>query len=369
LIILVITLVVFGAAILKKAWQPSAPISEGKPSYGVESAKCGDGFCAQTETKTSCPNDCDELTCRDLYAVTEEICLQKGWKKVKIDVEGLEREMLWKGPQTWKYGAIIAMHGGEGVDSNFCSSVPRRNQPLLSEIFRGVPAEEFGELALKEGFAVFSLNSTYNRVTDAQGRLVGKRWESLVQEGKENIDLPFIEKIIDETIPDLRPQGSSKSIFMTGISNGGFMTILASTHFSDKISAFAPVSAGDPYGTYFDMGYEHLIERKCGPGTWRDNETDKPITEIGACTSSSYLNEIEWPRIKTAITFKQFQSKGDAAVDFSCMQKVQKLLVQQGYKNDGAFILDRGKRALEEHFWQREYNQPLLEFFKRHPIR
>lgn len=337
-----------------------------KPAFPEpERGRCGDGLCGKTETKTSCVQDCDELTCRKLYKTTEQICLQKGWKKIKVDVNSIEREMLWKAPQTWKYGAIIVMHGGEGVDSNFCSSVPQANNWLLSEIFRGVPAEEFGELAVKEGFAVFSLNSTYNRVTDTEGRSVGKRWDCMETLHRENIDLPFIEKVIDETIPDLRPPGSANSIFMTDISNGGFMTILVATHFSDKITAFAPVAAGDPYGTYFDMSVKG--PRKCGPGVWRDSETNEEIRKPNACVSDKYPNEKEWPKTKKSIPFKQFHHEGDGACDISCMQKVRKLLVEYGYKDEGAFIIDHGKRSLEEHFWQREYNQPMIDFFKRHP--
>ncbi len=331
---------------------------------GSIAAQCGNGLCEQQETKAGCAQDCDEVTCRELYKTTEQLCLEKGWKKVKVDVNGIEREMLWKAPGAWKYGAIIAMHGGEGVDSNFCASAPRANNRLLSDIFRGVPVEEFGELALKEGFAVFSLNSAYNRVTDAKGRSCGKRWDSLAQEGKENIDLPFIEKVIDGIIPSVRPSGSSDKIFVTGISNGGFMTILASTHFSDKITAFAPVSAGDPYGTYFDMSVKGA--RKCGPGKWHDNETKEDINKPNACVSGIYPNEMEWPKTRKSIPFKQFHNKGDAGCDFSCMQKVRKLLVEHGYKDEGAFIIDRGKRNVEEHFWQREYNQPMIEFFKQH---
>lgn len=325
---------------------------------------CGNDLCEPRETKAGCPQDCDELTCRELYNTTEQLCLEKGWSKLKIDVGGIEREMLWKGPRVWKYGAIIMMHGGEGVDSNFCSSVPWEHNPLLSDVLRGLPAEEFGELAVNEGFAVFSLNSAYNRVTDSEGRSAGKRWDSLAQEGRANIDLPFIEKVIDETIPSLRPSGSSESIFITGISNGGFMTILAATHFSDKIAAFAPVSAGDPYGTYFNMSVKGL--RKCGPGTWQDMETKKEINVPGACASESYPNEAQWPKTTRPIPFKQFHNTGDGGCDFSCMQKVGRLLVEHGYKDDGAFVISHGKRNVEEHFWQREYNRPILDFFKQY---
>ena len=324
---------------------------------------CGDGLCQQSETKANCPGDCDELTCKEIYKTTEQRCLGKGWGKIKINVNGIEREILWKAPLIWKYGAIIALHGGEGADSNFCSAIPRVHNRFLTETLRGVSVEEFGDLAIKEGFAVFSLNSTYNRVTDSEGRTVGKRWDSLSQEGKENIDLPFIEKVIDKTIASMRRSGSSNNIFITGISNGGYMTILAATHFSNKVTAFAPVSAGDPYGTYFDMSVKG--PRKCGPGTWRDIETNRKINISNACVSDKYLDEIEWPETKNSIPFKQFHNQGDGGCDFSCMQKIRELLVEHGYKDDGAFILDPGTRNIENHFWQREYNQPLLDFFKR----
>lgn len=358
ILVLIVIAVLLFFGFMKKIGREQVPSSQ------KSILTCGDNLCSPDENKLNCPSDCDELTCRDLYGVTEQICLQKGWKKFTIDVDGIEREMLWKAPQVWKYGAIIAMHGGEGVDDNFCSSVPQTHNSFLSEILRGVPTEEFGELAVKEGFAVFSLNSTYNRVTDARGRSAGKRWDSSAQEGKDNIDLLFIEKVIDDVSPSMRPSGSSDNIFITGISNGGFMTILAATHFSDKITAFAPISAGDPYGTYFDMSVRNL--RKCGSGAWRDRETNEKINLPNACISDKYLNEIEWPKTKNQIPFKQFHNQGDAGCDFSCMQKIRKLLVEHGYKDEGAFVIDHSKRNIEEHFWQREYNQPLVEFFKKY---
>jgi dienelactone hydrolase len=337
---------------------------ESRTATALPEAICGNGLCEITETKTGCPSDCDESTCRELYEDTESLCLENGWKEIKINVNDVEREMLWKGPPSWKHGAIIVMHGGEGVDSNFCSSVPKSQNRLFNDVLRGVPVEEFSELAIKEGFAVFSLNSTYNRVTDNDGLSVGKRWDSLMQEGKNNIDLPFIEKVIVEIVPKMRPKGSSESVFMTGISNGGFMTILAATYFADRITAFAPVSAGDPYGTYFDMHSHGLIERKCGPGVWRDSETNMEVNKPNACVAEILTHEKKWSKTKRSIPFKQFHNQGDGACDISCMQKVGKLLVEHGYKDDGAFVIDHNERNFIEHFWQEEYNQPLITFFK-----
>lgn len=341
---------------------------------GCVEDKCGDGICSKDETKISCPGDCDEITCRELYKTTEEGCLKNGWNKLYVDVKGIQRELLWKQPasfdnsSTWENGVIIVLHGGEGTYSTFCYPVPEEHNRFLSDIFRGTPAAEFGELAIEEGFAVFSLNSAYNRATDSQGLSIGKRWDSLMQDDKENIDLMFIETVIIEIIPNLRPTNSKNDIFMTGISNGGFMTTLAATHFTNKISAFAPVSSGDPYGMYFDMGTNHLFKRKCGPGTWRDLETNKEIQELDSCKSNTYPNEKEWPPITRSIIFKQFYHEGDGGVHISCMEKTRKLLVEQGYRDAGAFIIsaEKGKRGLEEHFWQQEYNQPILDFFKNY---
>lgn len=328
-------------------------------------ASCGDGICEKNETKSSCPNDCDEVTCREVYAITEIGCIDNGWEKLYVDVDGIERELLWKAPEIWENGAIIALHGGEGVDSNFCFAVPKEHNPLLSDILRGIPVAEFGELAVEEGFAVFSLNSGYNRGIDDNGLPLGKRWDSLSQE-HENIDLRFIEKVIDEIIPSKRPINSTNDIFITGISNGGFMTTFAATQFNDKITAFAPVASGDPYGTNFDMSIKHWIERKCGWGEFLDNETQMVIRDVDACVSASYVNEKEWPEVKDEIHFKQFFHEGDAAVHISCMEKTRKYLVEQGYKDAEAFVLEDkdNRRSLEDHFWQYEYNQPLLDFFK-----
>jgi hypothetical protein len=337
-----------------------------RDSGELQPGVCGNGLCEDNETKAGCAQDCDKVECDPIYAEMEQQCLDNGWSKLHLDVDGMDRELLWKAPEKWENGAVIFMHGGGGSDSNICSHLPKSGMfSILSEIYRGVPLNDFGELAVEEGFAVFSLDSEYNGVTDSNGLSVGKRWDSLEME-RENIDLPFLEKLLTETIPGMRPEGSSVSIFVTGISNGGFMTILASTHFSDKVTAFAPVSAGDPYGTYFDMATHPKNERKCSPGVWRDIETGLRLDTEGACESDSYPGELEWPATNEAIPFKQFHGTGDGACDISCMHKVNKMLVEKGYKDEGAFILESEKRSPENHFWQGQYNQPMLDFFKKH---
>jgi poly(3-hydroxybutyrate) depolymerase len=298
--------------------------------------------------------DSKEDRIQNLYDRFEGECIEKGWQKLTIDVGGVNRKILWKGPKAaWKYGTIIALHGGGGTYSNFCANI-RIGKPMV----------EFGDLAISEGFAVFSLESEEGYLRDKKGASCGKRWLSMAQENKVNPDLQFIEKVITETIPRLRPSGSSSDIFMTGISNGGFMTILASTHFSDKITAFAPVSAGDPYGIYVDCTEGSAF--RATPGKLIDSETKKPVNKDDACKAKEYTHEKNWKsaRSKDGTPFKFFYHEGDAVLDISCKKKAQHMLVKHGYKNEGAFVVDGGIKRILNHFWISEYNRPLIEFFK-----
>lgn len=330
---------------------------------------CGNGVCEKEEGDATCPKDCCESM---LHESSEKDCVERGWQKLTVNVNGLPRKALWKGPQgAWKSGAIIAMHGGGGDYSNYCGEVSSSNKStdkLINNLNK--PMREFSDLAIKEGFAVFSLDSSYNLVTDFQDRPVGKRWDSLAQDNKQNIDLPFIKEVITETIPNLRTTGSNNNVFITGISNGGFMTILASTHLPGKITAFAPVSSGDPYGAYFDMGTK--TERECALGVWRDSETNFRIDEENSCIANKYPNEKNWPTADAVKpSFKQFHHEGDGACDISCMRKARSLLIEQGYQGEEPFVIKNMTflgRSPINHFWQSEYNQPIIEFFKKYPM-
>ena len=146
------------------------------------------------------------------------------------------------------------------------------------------------------------------------------------------------------------------------------MTILAATHFPDKVTAFAPVSAGDPYGTRIDLKTETRIRRPTAPGVFRDNETGKLTSEGGAAEARGYPNEAPWPSLIVSKfpAFKHFHHQGDLLVDLSCMKKAEKQLVKHGFRNQGAFIIkDGGGRTLWKHFWAYQYNEPLLKFFSR----
>lgn len=293
-----------------------------------------------------------------LYDRFEGECIQKGWQQFSVQVNNTTRKILWKSPGAlWKNGAIIALHGGGGTYSNFCANI-RIGRPMV----------EFSALAIAEGFAIFSLESDEGLLIDKHGKSCGKRWLSMAQDNKKNPDLAFIKKVITDVIPRLRPARSSKSIFMTGISNGGFMTVLAASHFSDKLTAFAPVSAGDPYGIYVDCGKGSAF--RSTPGLLLDRDTHKPINEKDACKSEKYINEKKWIAVKSPDKppFKLFYHLGDSVDDTSCKIKLQHQLISNGFKDDGSYILgDKSStRWPLNHFWKSEYNKPLIDFFKKY---
>ncbi len=285
-------------------------------------------------------------TVSDAYSNEVKSCLKQGWKHLSVRVGGLERAVLWKRPRgKWKQGAMLIMHAGGGSHHQFCTGGDKFEAQI-----------DFAKEAVEEGFAVFLLDSTKNKVTDSRGQSCGKRFDFSVLP-RRNIDLPFVGKMIKTVIPQLRPGRSSKKIFLTGLSSGGYMATRAATYFNDKVSAFAPVAAGDPYGT----------RTRCGvKGVFIDIETNKRVTAKAACQSRYYPNEIRWPKARTKFksSFKQFHHKGDAIVDFSCMKKSQKLLQQHGYRNSGAYVIDSSKRRVDNHLWQEDYNDAIIDFFK-----
>lgn len=302
-------------------------------------------------------SDIKQKRVQKLYDRFENQCIQNGWKKVEILVDGVSRKILWKGPNhNWNKGAIIALHGGGGTYSNFCANI-KIGRPMI----------EFSDMVIREGFSIFSLESSEGLLRDKQGESCGKRWVSLGGNEHTNPDLVFIGKVINDVIPGLRPATSSKSIFMTGISNGGFMTVLAANYYSHKISAFAPVSAGDPYGIYVDCSQGSVFRHT--PGKFIDKETNKPINEKGACYSPKTRNENTWVTFHSAkkrIPFKLFYHLGDSIDDTSCKHKLELLLEKNGYSNDGSFVLGDASsfRWPLNHFWMKEYNKPLTNFFK-----
>lgn len=285
---------------------------------------------------------------------SEQECREDGWNREVFSVAGLNRKVMWKAPQGAWRGAILVLHGGGGKADDFCTG---------GRLVR--PQIKFTRLALENGFAVFALDSTNNVVTDNAGRTCGKRFDFAVV-NRPNIDLPYIEHVITSLIPQNRPGGSSQKIFVTGLSTGGYMTIRASTHFDGLVTAFAPVSAGDPYGTD-PICDPSLSPRKSAVGILVDRETGQEIVKDDACLARSYRKESRWesqnPRVKPA--FKQFVHRKDGIVDFSCAKKANITLRAAGYRDAGPHVINalRSKNVML-HLWQDEYNEPLIEFFK-----
>lgn len=284
----------------------------------------------------------------------ERQCMKNGWQAASLDVAGLERRLLWKAPVgPWAKGAIVVLHGGGGHHFQFCVANARIVAPQV----------RFTDMALAQGFAVFLLEST-DQMTDNEGRLCGKAWDDEAR-NRPNLDLPFIETVLRKTIPANRPDGSHTAIFMTGLSSGGYMTVRAATHFGDLITAFAPVSSGDPYG-WHRICEKDLTLRRSVAGAGFDNESGKRITEQDACRSDSYPNEKPWhdSNVQKKPVFRMFHHRYDGINDISCGEKVIAQLKKHGYPSVPAFVLEGDKRrSLGNHLWQDEYNLPLLTFF------
>ena len=285
----------------------------------------------------------------------ERACVKSGWKQLKLNVSGRERIVLWNGPAQWTNGAIVVLHGGGGEAAHFCSGGWLVN-----------PQINFAEKAVARGFAVFALDATTDVVTDSAGKACGKRFDFSVLD-RPNVDLPYIEQVVSRVIPDSRPAKSNPSIFMTGLSTGGYMTIRAATRFNDQITAFAPISAGDPYGTDTNCDTS-LSARTSAKGILTDRETGKEIVEHNACVAPDNSHESKWEGpAGDKPTVKQFHHRKDGIVDISCMLKAGTFLKQNGYPSEPAFVIEsrRGKSALN-HLWREVYNQPLLDFFAAH---
>ena len=273
-----------------------------------------------------------------------------GWQRSVVDAGGQARVVLWKAPQVWSGGAIIVLHGGGGAASNFCVA----NVELIA------PQVRFTALALARGFAVFVPDST-DRVTDPAGRSCGKVWDDAAQ-GRESVDLPFIEHLVSGLIPARRPPDGRGEVFVTGLSSGGYMSVRAASRLGGRIAGFAPVSSGDPYGW----------QRDCAPlpgdrpnvfGYAFDVDSGQPIGTPGACDDRGDVRERAWDDAGTRPRFRLLHDLNDGIHDASCVARVRRQLIAHGYPEAAPFTLSGPSRSAELHYWQDAYNVPLLDFF------
>lgn len=280
-------------------------------------------------------------------------CLRQGWQQVNLRVDGLERRVLWKGPpEGWDNGVILVLHGGGGQADHLCAG------GMLVQ-----PQIRFAKLALERGFAVFALDATTDQVTDAAGRACGKRFDFSVLD-RRNLDLRYVETIITETVPAKRPKGSNPAVFITGLSTGGYMTTRVAGELGDSITAFAPVSAGDPYGTD-TICDTSLSARTAAKGILVDRQTGKEIVDDAACVSSVTTREATWlGSTGRRPPFKQFHHEADGIVDISCMRKATVMLERNGFPASEPYVIPRrGRKDFFKHLWLDDYNAPLLDFF------
>lgn len=282
----------------------------------------------------------------------EAQCIAAGWRRELLESVGLQRRVLWQAPAgRWSRGAIVVLHGGGGSYTNFCVA----NAALIAAQVR------FTDAALARGYAVFLADSS-DRITDRDGRLCGKVWDDEVRE-RGNLDIPFLELLLRERIPALRPPGSDAALFMTGLSSGGFMTVRAATSIGELITAFAPVAAGDPYGWTRDCT-PLSTDRVNVFGHAVDNETRRPISRIGACAAAAYPSERPWGgSALTRRPVRIFHHAQDGILDRSCVDKLQAQLVAHGHATTAPYVLDGGSRRVSAHYWQDGYNAPLLDYF------
>lgn len=284
-------------------------------------------------------------------------CKAKGWNEIKFNIEKLERRLLYKQPSgNWINGAIIVMHGGGGQAEHFCDDSVKLTRPQV----------RFTEMALQQNFAVFVLDSS-SIVTDNDGFVCGKIWDDEPR-NRVNLDLPYLKHILTSTIPGFRKNSDNKSIFVTGLSSGGYMSVRAATNLGALITAFAPISNGDPYGWHRKCDPKYGDRRENVKGAGFDNETKKEIIKENSCLSSVYPNEKIWDTfVGTKPKFRLFHSDKDGVNDYSCSLKVEKQLRAHGFSGDPTYLLksDGGRRRLLNHFWHDEYNPVLLDFFKK----
>lgn len=285
--------------------------------------------------------------------VQEQQCQAAGWQREVVVAAGRQRLVLWKAPpQGWTRGAIVVLHGGGGTHSNFCVA----NVELIA------PQVRFTTAALQRGFAVFLLDSS-DVVTDSAGRLCGKVWDDEPR-SRPNLDLPFLEAVLAQRIPALRPAGARPERFVTGLSSGGFMTVRAAARMGDLVTAFAPVAAGDPYGWTRDCT-RRAGDRANVAGIAVDNSTGRPISEPGACGDTSDRGEQPWDAGATRrAPFRVLHHAQDGVLDRSCVQRVRRQLTARGHAETPPFELDGGARNVDVHYWQDAYNAPLLDWFE-----
>lgn len=146
--------------------------------------------------------------------------------KITLKHDGYERYFILHTPKNYdkldKIPLLIALHGGGGTPKAMIALTLNR----------------FNELADRDGFMVVYPEG------------FGKSWndgrpDPISYAHRKNLDdTGFISEIINKMVKEYK--ADSEKIFVTGISNGGFMSIRISRELADKVKAVAPVCASIP---------------------------------------------------------------------------------------------------------------------------
>lgn len=148
--------------------------------------------------------------------------LSSDFTEETITIDGVERSYVTKFPDNHqsdiKLPVIIALHGGGSTWEKFNKGTTKRTLELYSN---------------KNNMLLIFPQGKSNHWND--GRLKN------LKDSDSLDDVKFISKLIDKSIE--KHHVDSSKVFITGMSNGGFMAIRLGIELSDKVKAIAAVSA------------------------------------------------------------------------------------------------------------------------------
>jgi polyhydroxybutyrate depolymerase len=138
-------------------------------------------------------------------------------QRYQVTVNGLQRHYyLYQPPQaSLNQPLLIGLHGGKSKADRFAETTG------------------FNELANREGFAV-----AYPEGIDKQWN-DGRNTPSLPQQD----DIAFLRAVVNDVDAKLTKSSKTREVYVTGISNGGFMAQRAACELSDRITAVASVAS------------------------------------------------------------------------------------------------------------------------------
>jgi polyhydroxybutyrate depolymerase len=184
---------------------------------------------------------------------------KNGWKLLLIAVVVMMAGASWAEPGRWRNRIRDRLTTGQmqryeiqvnGTSRAYYLYRPRQssaNQPLLIGLHGGrttatrfAETTEFNALAAKKGFAV-----AYPEGIDKQWN-DGRDTPTLSKQD----DIAFLRAVITDVETKLISTNHTREIYVTGISNGGFMAQRAACELSDRITAVASVAAtmAEPIG-------------------------------------------------------------------------------------------------------------------------